>query len=319
MKYFLSESLVAVGQNVTVNGAFFDDKCKVYFDDEQADIVDVTESSIVVRVPDYPEVYSVRVVLSNKRSFDVGRVVVVSLEELPVESAPKAHGVASLCRSILSMFPRGNVFDVSIDYREPSQVSRQNKLRGSVIGRLVWSMAFAISYLLNVVHNLFTALDPVHTSNFSEWEADYGIPLNGCTLGTTDAERRRMIHRLSCTPGGNTVAYFQEWLDIMGIKAKIYEYYKNPEKFSTYTFDDDDDKNFFWMIEKDIDDIEQHYATCESTCEDYLEWFDTDDFEALFLLLKPAHTRLVFSYVIRVLVTPEGNVLTNENGEVLRV
>ena len=50
------------------------------------------------------------------------------------------------------------------------------------------------------------------------------------------------------------------------------------------------------MLEIEAESEDWYVCTCNDTCNDYLQWWWNAPMESLFNVIKPAHTKLVYSY-----------------------
>ena len=178
-----------------------------------------------------------------------------------------------------------------------------------------FSEGFLAAY--DMFRQLIRASSPVSTNEFDVWEEELGLPKDGFAYSDSSFRKKEII-RISRDECGNTVSYFQTLLEHYGIEADIYQYWKNPEKFADVDFDDNDDPNFFWMIEIVTGDENWFECTCNDTCNDYLQcWWDTH-IETLFNSVKPAHTKIVYTYNYQprvYLIDDQGDYVIDENGD----
>lgn len=296
----LSDTYRAPGQQVTVFGGFFDGSCKVFFDNDEAVILDYDEERIVAQVPFDYGVYSVKV-QKGSQSVVLGELVVKELSKLP-QHLPKRYSEDSFFNYIVGMFPRGKAFALR---------------KSSNFGKLISVFAFVLFTVWESIRELLVQSSPSHTTSFDEWESDLGLPIDGIDAIAPE-ERLAEIYRVACLQAGDTIPYFYGILTLLGVEAEIYEYWKNPGEFSGYNFDPSDDKNFFWKVNVHADpDNFKTFVSGSSAGEALIEWTDTK-LETLFNLIKPAHTRIVYGYddgiMTGYLLDENGNHLTDEEG-----
>lgn len=335
-----SVNVLAPGQLLSVFGGFFDDGCSVLFDGVAGSNYDVTDDCITVVCPERRGNYTVVVKDSSGKTFGVGSIAVVELNELPQNSRPLRYRMRDFCSMIVGLLPRGTAFPMDFDGREENEISPAAPLKSSMFGKLIWSMAFAVNYAYKYIQSLFDAMDPARTENLEEWEQDLGLPVKGIEP-VNELARRSEVYRMACCQGGCTKPYFKKILNLMGIEADIYEYWKDPSKFSVTTteYDKDEatgktswnkvtysyefpataDRNFYFKINVHASELNVKYFTCLSPCTDPLVEWRNMAMENMINTIKPAHTVAIFSYDDGVrmgylLDEKNGKRLTNENG-----
>ena len=182
-----------------------------------------------------------------------------------------------------------------------------------------WKLFSAFSLGFSAVYSVFRLLvdesSPAKTTSYEEWERELGLPIKGLEQ-RTDGGRLAEIYRVARKQGGCTVPYFKSIAALFGINVGIYEYFKNPEKFEGVDFGDDD-PNFYWMLEIEAESEDWYACTCNDTCNDYLQYWWNAPIESLFDAVKPAHTKLIYSYYETerelVVVDDSDNVIVDRN------
>lgn len=274
---------VATGGTVRVYGSGFSASTKAWIGESEAVVNDYEDGVIEVSAGPNPGDYSLYLGESSLDKISVGEItVVVDVSDLHLYK-PAEHSRSSVCEMLLGLLPRGFAW---------------YKGRDGIFYKLMNGIAYAVAELYRLVRSFRINVSPSHTPSLDEWESELqsGIDLSG-----TDAEvaKKRLlrIYWKACRRGGCTIPYFKSVIALFGLDAEIYEYWKNPEKFSDVEFGDDD-PNFYWMVELAAAEDDWHYCTCNDTCNDYLQWWWNVPVESMIQLIKPAHTKLVFGYTV---------------------
>ena len=293
---------VNAGGSVKVSGSGFDSSCGVLFGDVPASIVDYNSESLEFVAPGDAGSYDVTVT-QNGTAVATFRLCVVPLQDSETWNLP-VRGNDEFRNALLGLMPRGFAW-----FTEK-------------LGNW-WKLftAFGAGFLAvyDLLRNLVKEMSPATTESYTAWENELGLPLKGIEPAD-NAGRLAEIYRVARKQGGCTVPYFLSIASLFGVAVKIYEYFRNPEKFSDVDFGDDD-PNFYWKVNIDTDDDCYHVCTCEDPCDSFLEWWWNAPLEAIFDLLKPAHTKIVFGYygflVRRYLITDEGKRIVTSDGKQL--
>lgn len=257
------------------------------------------ESSLAFTAPSRPGTYTVRAV-NGENASAVYRLVVVPLEKVPCRNLP-VRTDDDYRDALLGLFPRGFAWF---------------KGKGGNWWKLVSAFAVAFCIVYETLRQHVRESSPLGTTSFDIWERELGLPRKGLEF-SDDAGRRSEIYRIARRPGGCTVPYFEGIAALFGKSVEIFEYWKDPEPFAEVNFGDDD-PNFYWAVKMDIARSDMHVCTCNDTCNDYLRWWWDDRLEAMFELIKPAHTKLVFLYGTgRNLLAESGDGILAETGETL--
>ena len=184
-----------------------------------------------------------------------------------------------------------------------------------------WKLFSAFGNVVFTVYNLFKSLvlnmSPAKTTAYSDWERELNLPIKGLEPSSDDG-RLDEIYRVARKRAGDTVPYYRSLAALFGRDVKIYEYFKNPEKFEGVNFGSDD-PNFYWMVEQTSSDDDWHICDCNDNCNDYLGWWWNPVLEAYFELLKPAHTKVLYTYalpeVVRFMTEDGGYYIMTEDGD----
>ena len=278
----LSDKVTSVGLTVTVYGGFFDAGCSVFFGDVEAPVRNFEDYAIEVIVPDIDDgEYDVSVVDSNGDSYEVGSVNVGEISDIGDFNFVKDYDEEDFEEFVIGMFPKGQVFDFE---------------KGSAFRKLSYAIALSLLYLWSLVRSMMKALDPMHTDNLDDWEADLGLPEAGLVIDEPEM-RRREIWRLYGNEGGCCESYFVHLCALFKVSPNFYEYYKNPEEFENIEFGRDD-PNFYFKIKSDVMLGEVEYMYCDGYCTDSLLDFGDTNYEKMLQRVKPSHTKLILEYEV---------------------
>lgn len=277
----LSSNVLAHGQRLTIWGGFFDESCQVLFDDVFFGRVEnVGDDFIDVVAPLASGTYSI-VIIKGSSYVMAGSIRVVQLNETPLPCGPKNYLFDDFVDYVRGLFPRGSVLDLSAS---------------SNFGRLGRVIARSVGYLWGVISQMYVEMDPTHTTSFETWEADLGLPVGGVVVNDFN-DRRSEIWRVACCNGGCSVNYVWDILRRMGYAADVVEYYLHPEAFADYNFPAGADRNFYWLVELPVDEVNMQYADCETgDCESYLCVWGDKTVESVINAIKPAHSVVLFVY-----------------------
>ena len=290
---------VNVGGTVKVNGSGFDSKCWVRIGSQYLPVLDYDSSSLEFAAPSETGSYTVAV---GQGAAVVGDfpVVVVKLRELNTWTLP-VRSVDDFRYALLGLMPRGFAWFLGENGNW-------------------WRLFSAFAAVVYVVYDLFRDvvknMSPATTTAYAEWERELGVPLKGLEADTDD-ERLDEIYRVARKLPSDTIPYFKSIAALFGREVKIYEYWKNPEKFEDVDFGDDD-PNFYWIVEQTSVDEDWRFYTCNDTCDDYLSWWWNSALESYFEIVKPAHTKVLYTYVlpeVLCLVTESGDYIMTEDND----
>lgn len=183
-----------------------------------------------------------------------------------------------------------------------------------------WKLFYGMSAGFVAVYDMFRCLvsnmSPVSTDDLDAWEKELGLPKYGFSF-QDPLSRKREIIRVSRGECGNTESYFKRLANFYGLDINIYQYWKNPEKFEDVDFGNDD-PNFYWMIKITTGDDGWFVCTCNDTCNDYLQYWWDSRVENIFDTIKPAHTKIVYSYNYEpcvYLVDDQRDYVIDDNGD----
>lgn len=316
----ISPLRVNQGGSVYVFGSGFDYKCKVFADNgtpsqiAELSVLDYDESSLEFVAPKEAGSYDVLVVRENIL-FGRFSLTVVALRELNVWNIARRDNVVrdgvdceneEFRSALLGLMPRGFAW-----------------FKGKVGNwwKLFAGFSLGFSAVYKILRDLVFESSPAKTTSYEVWERELGLPIKGLEQ-STDARRLEEIFRVARKKGGTTIPYFKSLAALFGLRAEVYEYW-NPEHRSHFEGVDfgDDDPNFCWMIAVEGSAEDWHICTCNDTCNDYLQEWSNVPAEVMFENLKPAHTKLLCSYVDvdveLVLVDNQDNVLIANNAPIV--
>lgn len=294
-----SGRVIAKGGTISVYGSCFTNLTRGWLGDEELVVKDYEYGFVEFAGLSTVGQYVLYVGTSVENRQEVGPVVIRELTGLHLYRLKKPT-LNEARDMILGLFPRGFAWYKGLDGNF-AKLSRG-------LSRVVCEIyQLAISYQ--------NAVSPSHTDSFEDWENELALPEKG-VVSNTDGFRREEIFRKDCRKGGCTIPYFKSIALLFGKKINIYEYYLNPEKFENVDFGDDD-PNFYWMIELEAESEDWHSCTCNDTCNDYLQYWWNAPMESLFDAVKPAHTKLIYSYYETerelVVVDDSDNVIVDRN------
>lgn len=302
----ISRSKICCGGIVVVYGAGFSYQTKAWFDAGLAVIIDYSYDEIKLAAPSDSGTYTLYLGTSFANRLPVGQVLVVNDPKMMPINLPDEHSVCSIRDAILGLMPRGFAWYKGSD---------------GIFSRLMLGIAKTVSTLYSLTVSYRKNASPSHTDSLNQWEYELQLPESGTDISGTaqeiETKRRAEIFRKSCKKGGNTVPFFEGISKLFGRDVSIYEYFKNPEKFAGVDFGDDD-PNFYWMIEQTASDDEWHLLDCNGTCNDYLAWWWNPVLESFYETIKPAHTKIIYTYKLPEVVyimSEEGDYLMSEDGD----
>lgn len=253
-----------------------DDDEPVYY---EGVVISASDSEVEVQVPSVDSRYEVYMV-GGSAEYYAGEINVVEIIDSPAYGHPESYTHGDFERLFHSLMPKSMCFDLS---------------SSGTFGKIIALMAFAMQYVWSLVVSFDTASDPVHSLNLDDWEHELALPEKG-VVRTSDSERRAEIVRKAIYSGGVSVNYFKQVANLFGFECEIYEWNKNPEKFSEST-DVAERMPYYWMIKiLNGDEITLHKCTCNDHCNRPLAWWEFSNFENLVNKLKPAHTVCLFAY-----------------------
>lgn len=293
----LSPMMAGVGCPVTISGCGFSAYSSVKCGYKTIPASECADDSLTFSAPGDSGTYAVSVTNGEEYSEEL-KLVVVELCNVPVRRLPE-RDEEEFRDSLLGLMPRGFAWYKGNDGNWWKLLSAFGSTFAEVYGTL---------------RSLVDESSPLKTTSYASWEKELGLPRKGLEF-SEDSDRLAEIYRIARRPGGCTVPYFKGIVSLFGLGCRVYEYWKNSEKFEDVDFGTDD-PNFYWMVqlEYQTSEIYTDVFSCNSECDDYLRTWWRENVETLLELSKPAHTKLVFTYVEDI----EGrSILTEDEFEIL--
>lgn len=273
-----SGKVIAKGGTISVYGSCFTNLTRGWLGDKELVVKDYEYGFVEFAGLSTVGQYVLYVGTSVENRQEVGPIVIRELTGLHLYRLKKPT-LNEARDMMLGLFPRGFAWYKGLDGN---------------FAKLSRGLSRVVCEIYQLVISYQNAVSPSHTDSFEDWENELALPEKG-VVSNIDDFRREEIFRKDCRKGGCTIPYFKSIALLFGKKINIYEYFNNPEKFEDVDFGDDD-PNFYWMIEFEANSSDMHVCTCNDTCNDYLrEWWNAP-IEAMFDAIKPAHTKLVYSY-----------------------
>ncbi len=272
------------GCEATLHGVGFSSDCVVEFGNGQSvTLIDADDAKIVF-LPPSEGIYNAIVKNNCGEESNVFSIVVLNRSLVPVNRLPKrnAEDFALMLKGLL---PRGFAWNFKWSKVNSEKTNWQ---------KLLESIAFGIENVWDVLESLAVNASPVVTDSIDEWNAELGIPVKGI-VDYSETWNVDEIYRVAIKRGGCTVPYLKGIAALFGKSVEIFEYWKNPEKFADEHFDDD--PNFYLMVEIEANENDERVCTCEDTCEDFLRRWWNVPVEDFFEMVKPAHVKVLYSYV----------------------
>ena len=296
--------VIAKGGTVCVYGSCFSNLTKAWLGDKELVLKDYEyDYAEFIGLSDVGQ-YTLYIGFTAESRREVGPVVVreiggLHLYKLKIPKRNAANHIDEARDMMLGLLPRGFAWYKGYDGN---------------FAKLMGGLANVVREIYRLAISFRKSVSPSHTDSYDEWENDLALPEAG-VVSYSENSRLEEIFRKACRKGGCTIPYFKSIALLFGKKINIYEYYLNPEKFVDVDFGDDD-PNFYWMIELEASAEDYHICTCNDTCNDFLrEWWN-GPIEAMFDIIKPSHTKLVYSYTNDlqelVLVDDEQNVVVDD-------
>lgn len=290
---------VCVGGTVIVYGVGFDSRCWVRVGNRYLSVQEYDSSSLEFSAPSDVGSYSVDIGQSSSvyASFDL---TVLALRDSSVWKLP-ARDVDDFRDALLGLMPRGFAWFLG---------------RGGNWWKLFSAFASVIYVVYELLRTLVLNMSPAKTTAYADWENELALPVKGLEQDSNDG-RLNEIYRVARQKVGDTVPFYRALAALFGRDVDIYEYWRNPEKFAGVEFGNDD-PNFYWMVEQTSADDDWHVFDCNDSCDDYLAWWWNPVLESCFETMKPAHTKVLYTYKLPEVVyimTEDGDYIMTENGD----
>ena len=287
---------VGKGGTVTVQGVGFNELCKVRINGISFDALDYSDEFISFAAPNEVGTFEF-VIFDGTSTTESLTLYVEEFENLPTNRLNN-RDESSFVRSLESLMPRGFAWESGID-------SNWHKFWGAV--------ALVFAYLYGVLKNLVLEMSPYTTTSLGTWENELKLPINGLEQ-STNSGRKSEIVRISRKKGGATVPYLKSVLDLYGVNYSLYEYWQNPEVFPHWVAEKGEQANFYVMVKIYSRSYYKYGMNCVSKCNSALGKQRDRVLESIIDRIKPAHIKIIYSYVVRVLADMNGRALvTNDN------
>lgn len=293
---------VNVGGTVKVYGSGFDSRCWVRVGSQYLSVLDYDANSLEFAAPYESGNFTVTIGQSATVAGEFP-ITVVELRESNTWNLP-VRTVDDFRCALLGLMPRGFAWFLG---------------KNGNWYKLFSAFAAVVYVVYTMLRLLVKNESPATTTAYSEWERELNLPVKGLEADTDDG-RLNEIYRVARKMPSDTVPFYKSLAALFGRDVKIYEYYKNPEKFLGVDFGDDD-PNFYWMVEQTSVDDDWHIFDCNDNCDDYLGWWWNPVLESYFETMKPAHTKVLYTYAlpeILCIITEDGDyVMTEDNDYVI--
>lgn len=293
---------VRAGGVVRLSGSDFDSTCSVYAGNSQAVVLDYDTDWLEFEAPAAEGSYEVRLLQNGTERFSA-TLTVTAVDDAETWNLP-VRGTDEFRNALLGLMPRGFAWHTG-------KTGNWWKLFS----------AFAAGFLdiYNSFRQLIDESSPFKTTSFDVWERELGLPVRGFEQ-STDEGRKNEIIRVARKKGGVTIPYMRSLLDLYGVRYDLYEYWKNPSAFPAWLANREGEMaNFYVLIKVYGDSYNPHGFKCTSHCTDSLGAPHDSVLESIVEHEKPAHVKIMYSYVIRVLTDMSGNPLVDDNNRMIIV
>lgn len=298
----MSPLSVRSGGVVRLAGSGFDSACAVTVGGNPVRIQDYGDNYLEFEAPKDTGTSAVKLLRSNAEQFSAS-LTVVGLEDAETWNIPE-RGEDEFRNAQLGLMPRGFAWHTG---------------KTGNWWKLFSAFASGFKAIYDSLRSLVDALSPVKTTDYSVWERELGLPLKGLEQ-SSNAGRKNEIMRVSRGRGGATVPYLKSLLDLYGARYDVYEYWKDPSKFPTCVAAREGDyANFCVRIKVYQDSYNPKGFKCTSKCNGSLGFPRDTVLESIIDQEKPAHIKIIYSYVVRVLTDMNGNPIVNDNNQMIIV
>ena len=291
------------GGTVRIYGAGFSSSTCAWLDDEQLSLNDY-DYGFAEFVGSYNVgTYTLYVGSGLANRSAVGRVSVREYVDLPLHR-PCKPSKSEVAAALLGLLPRGVAWYKGSD---------------GVFAKLMRGLAPVVMKVYDLAVAFKESSSPLHTDSFSEWERELKLPLNGLEQ-STDAGRKSEIVRVACKKGGSTIPYLRSLLDLYGARYDLYEYFESPSVFPEWVAEKNGDRaNYFILVKVYRDSYGAHGMNCKSPCNASLGTPRDSKLESILEKSKPAHIKIIYSYVVKILTDMNGNPIVDDNNRMIIV
>ena len=300
--------VVAKGGTIRINGSGFSKNSFAWLGDQKLTVKDYSYDYVEYVALSTTGSYTLYVGVSLENRNSIGIVIIRDLSSLHLYR-PKKPSVDESMNAMLGLMPRGFAW-----YKGNGKSGSAND---GNFAKLLRGLSRVVVDVYHLAISFKESLSPSHTDSFDVWERELRLPEPG--VYTPNSQRRREeIFRKACRKGGSTIPYFKSIAALFNTNMNVYEYWKleDRSKFEGVDFGDDD-PNFYWMLEIEAESENWYAYTCNDTCNDYLQYWWNAPMESLFDSVKPAHTKLIYTYYETerelVIVDNSDNVIVDRN------
>lgn len=292
---------VCKGGTVTVQGVGFNDLCKVKINGLDYDVLDYSDEFVSFSAPNEIGTFHF-VIFDGTSTTDPLALYVEEFENLSTNRL-KNRDELSFTRSLERLMPRGFAWEFGIE-------SNWHKFWGAV--------ALVFAYLYGVLKNLVLEMSPYSTTSLGTWENELKLPIVGLEQ-STESGRKSEIVRIARRKGGATIPYLKSILNLYGVKYDLYEYWENPEVFPQWVADEGEQALFYLMVKIYSQTYYKYGMNCTSPCNSSLGRQRDRILESIVNREKPAHVKIIYSYVVRVLTDMNGNPMITDDNKLIIV
>lgn len=301
--------VVAKGGTIRINGSGFSKNTFAWLGDQKLTVKDYSYDYVEYVALSTAGSYTLYVGVSLENRSSIGIVIIRDLSSLHLYR-PKKPSADESMNAMLGLMPRGFAW-----YKGNGKSGSAND---GNFAKLLRGLSRVVVDVYRLAISFKESLSPSHTDSFDVWERELRLPEPG--VYTPNSQRRREeIFRKACRKGGSTIPYFKSIAALFNVHVDVYEYW-NPDHRSKFEGIDfgDDDPNFYWMLEIEAQPEDWKVCTCNDTCNDYLQQWWNVPLESMFNVVKPAHTKLVYSYFESerelVIADDDNNVIVTDAG-----
>lgn len=278
--------------DTTLWGVGFSSNCKVKFygSTDVKSLIDVEDGRLVFKAPKSAGTYSLYVEDENDVKSNYVSLVVLQRNLMPVNKIDERdqNDFALMLKGLL---PRGFMWDFKWSSVDSKKTNWQKLLESIAAGiSNVWD-----EMLVPLVKNS----SPAITGALVEWERELGLPRKGIPYEGTDAQKLKKrsdeVFRIARVRGGCTIPLIKNIIELFGLDAEVYEYFRNPEVFPQWVKDLGENAYMYSMI-KITGGVDVSEFDCNSSCEDYLAFWWNQNFENAIEFDKLAHIKFIFVY-----------------------
>lgn len=273
------------GCETTLHGVGFTSDCFVNFGNNVTKrLIDVDDSSVVFVAPSEGS-YSFVVENADGEESETVQMVVLNRSFMPVNKLPNRNS-ADFSLMLKGLLPRGFAWNFKWSNVDSEKTNWQ---------KLLESIAGGINNVWTMLSELAVAASPAITGAVAEWNAELGLPRKGLEFDD-ESKTKAEIYRIARSVGGCTVPFFNKIIELFGLNAAVYEYWKDPDEFPEWVHELGEEANMYVLIKIEDSAIEETEFDCNSDCDDYLAFWWNENFENAIEFDKLAHIKFVYMY-----------------------